>query len=140
MKICVASVNTDGLNAPVSMQFGRCPYFTVVEVNENNEIVEIAVYSNPNSTLPRAAGISTAQMVADMGCDVIIVGGLGPKSFDVISMTPIKAYSASGITVKEAVELFLQGKLEPITAPSSGGGMGMGMGRGMGGGWRRGGF
>ncbi len=46
MKIAV-SVGTDqGLDAPISPHFGRCPYFAVVEV-EGQDILSVETVANP---------------------------------------------------------------------------------------------
>ncbi|MBN2380285.1 NifB/NifX family molybdenum-iron cluster-binding protein [candidate division WOR-3 bacterium] len=107
MKIAVSSSGKT-LNDIVDERFGRAPYFLIIE-DELLEIIE-----NPNLTAGGGVGVQTSQMLADRGVDAVIAGNFGPKAFQVLSAAGIKAYSASGIKVSEAVELLNQGKLGPV--------------------------
>jgi len=80
-------------------------------------------------------------MVVNKGAKVVVAGNFGPNALNVLSASGIKIFSGfSGMTVKEALAQYKEGKLQEVNAATAvpfGMGMGRGMGRGQGGGWRR---
>ncbi len=150
MKICVASETRGGLEDTVSMQFGRCPVFTVVEV-EGNEIKSVYTVPNPGASVGSGAGIQAGQTVVNEGCKVLIAGSVGPNAAQVLSMGGVDMRTSQPVPVGEAVRMYLSGQLPPAQVSSGpgmgggpgmgrGGGRGRGRGRGMGGGYGRGGW
>ncbi len=148
MKICVASESRGGLEDMVSMQFGRCPTFTIVEV-EGGEIKNVYVVPNPGATAGSGAGIQAAQTVINEGCSVVIAGAVGPNSAQALQMSGVDMRSSPPVKVGDAVMQYLQGVLPPAQYGGGGGmggfgggrrGMGMGRGRGRGRGMGRGGM
>ncbi len=135
MRIAISSMG-EGLNSQVSTIFGRCPYFVFVEI-ENKKIKEEKTMKNMATAYSGGAGISAAQFVANEKVDAMISGAVGPKAFGVLQQLGIKIYGASGGTVKENVDLFIEGKLKEVTTPGVMG-RGMGGGVGQGGGFGRG--
>jgi predicted Fe-Mo cluster-binding NifX family protein len=107
MKIAVSSSGKT-LESVVDERFGRAPYFLIIEDDE------VEAIENPNLSAGGGVGVQTSQMLADKGVDAVIAGNFGPKAFQVLQAAGIKAYSASGKKVSEAVELLNQGKLEPV--------------------------
>lgn len=65
MKICLATSGGEGMKDSVSMNFGRCPYFTIVEIDENKDIKSVRVVQNPGGSAGSGAGVQAAQTVAD---------------------------------------------------------------------------
>ncbi|SMO48620.1 Predicted Fe-Mo cluster-binding protein, NifX family [Balnearium lithotrophicum] len=62
-------------DAEVSKEFGRAPYFAVVE----NEKVEF--FENPGASASGGAGVKAAQFAVDLGVDkVIIRKNVGPHA------------------------------------------------------------
>jgi predicted Fe-Mo cluster-binding NifX family protein len=138
MKIAIASSGKN-LKSPVNSRFGRCPYFLIVD----SESDEFEAIENTATQAFRGAGISAAQMIANKGVKAIIAGNFGPNAVNVLSSSGIKIFGGVlGITAKEALDQFNEGKLQEVTAATVpfGMGMGRGMGRrgGRGGGWGQG--
>ncbi len=134
MKICVASDSNGGLDDMVSMQFGRCPAFTVVEV-EDGKIARVYVIPNPGASAASGAGMQAAQAVVNEGCNVVIAGAIGPNSAQVLSMGGVDMRTAPAVRIEDAVAMLLRGELPPAQGgPGMGPGGGRGRGRGMGGG------
>ncbi|ADD08636.1 NifB/NifX family molybdenum-iron cluster-binding protein [Candidatus Aciduliprofundum boonei] len=134
MKICVASDSNGGLEDTVSMQFGRCPAFTVVET-EGNSIKNVYVIPNPGAAAASGAGMQAGQTVVNEGCKVLIAGAIGPNSAQVLSMGGVEMYTSPPVKIGDAVNMYLQGNLapaQPVGGPGMGRGMGRGRGRGMG--------
>ena len=139
MKI-VVTANGDTLDAPLSPIFGRCPTYIFVETDD----LQYEAVSNPAISAAGGAGIQAAQFIAQRGVEAVLTGNVGPNAFGVLRSAGVQVYLASGGSVRDAIQAFGQGKLQPVgganVAAHTGmrGGMGGGQGRGMGrGGGRR---
>jgi len=90
----------------VSAHFGRCPSFTIAEIEEE-KILKIEEINNPGhqpAFLPN--------FLAERGVKYIICGGMGRRAQDLFAekqITPIVGVTGK---VTEAIEKFAQGKLE----------------------------
>ena len=137
MKIAV-SATVPGLDAEVDPRFGRCQYFIIVDP----QTMEFEALDNSNAMAAGGAGISTAQMIAGKGVEVVLTGNCGPNAYQTLSAAGIQAITGVSGKIKDAIEAYKAGKLQPNTQPSVGShygmGAGMGMGRGMGRGAGRG--
>jgi predicted Fe-Mo cluster-binding NifX family protein len=147
MKICVTATAGD-LNAQVDPRFGRCQYFVFVD----SDTMAFEAMANEAIAAPGGAGIQAAQTVVNKGVDVLISGNIGPNAFQVLSTAGVKIATGAYGTVKEAVEMYENGRLSETgistvathagvgagVGTGAGFGMGMGMGGGRGGGRGRG--
>ncbi len=131
MRICLATSNQGGLKDLVSSNFGRCPSYTIVDV-EGGEIKNPRVIQNPGFSAGSGAGMQAAQAVADAGCNVVIAGAVGPNAFQVLSMAKLEVLECPGVTVQKALEEYMQGRLQPSSGSGRGPERGHGMGRGYG--------
>ena len=127
MKIAISSTGQD-LNSQLSPIFGRCAFFIIVEI-ENNEIKNHKCIENKAVMQAGGAGIMAAQTIGNEKVNVVISNAIGPRAFDMLQQLGIEMYKAQGDTIKEAIDLFIQGKLSKINAS---GGMGIGRGPGLG--------
>lgn len=130
MKIVVSSTG-DTIESQVDMRFGRCLFFLVITV-ENNEIKNVEAVQNQGNVQGHGAGIVAAQQVANLKPDKIITGNLGPNASRVLEQIGSEIYHGSG-TANDAVRLLLDGKLNKLNSSVPGHfGMGRGgRGRGM---------
>jgi predicted Fe-Mo cluster-binding NifX family protein len=117
MKVAVSS-KKEGLDSTIDSRFGRCPFFTIIET-DSDEIKTYESIENPGMREARGAGIVAAQAVVDKGVESVISGNVGPNSFNALSQSGIKIYSASEeMTVEEAVKRLLKGDLIEINSAS----------------------
>ncbi len=158
MKVVVTSQGPN-LDSPVDPRFGRAPYYIFADT----ETLQYEALENPYVQALSGAGIQAAQFVANKGTEVLLTGSCGPNAFQVLQTAGIKVVVGVVGTVREAIERFKRGELQPTYQPNVpshfgmgrlpgpgmgfgpgkgrgriGGGMGMGMGRGMGIGMGRG--
>ncbi len=126
MKIAVTA-NGAGLDAAASPVFGRCPYFVFVET----ETMEAESVANPAAAAGGGAGIQAAQFISNHGAKAVISGNVGPNAFNVLRTAGVEVYAFAGGTVRQAVEAFKAGTLQPITGATSGPMHGHGRGRGI---------
>ena len=132
MKVCV-SATAPGLDAQVDSRFGRCQYFTFVDLDtRESESVE-----NPGITASGGAGIQAAQVIANKGVAVVLTGNVGPNAYTTLQAAGIKIITGVSGTVSKVVEAYKNGTVgTPVAGPTvashfgTGGQGGGGMGRG----------
>ncbi len=137
----IPSFGNGGLNEMVNQRFGRCSSFTFVTI-ENNEIKAVKAVPNHAADAMGGAGIQAAQIIGNNGASDLIVGFLGPNAAQALNALQLNIYQLPNqqVTVKQAITMYLQGKLAKVDGANvgahygMGGGRGMGQGRGMGGG------
>jgi len=112
MRICVTAEGTD-LNSRVDPRFGRAANFIIYDTETNEYNV---VENKQRMDLPQGAGIQSATTVVDAEAEAVLTGNCGPKAFRVLDSCQIPVYvGLSGITVKEAIDKFLAGELQPVS-------------------------
>jgi predicted Fe-Mo cluster-binding NifX family protein len=132
MKVAVSSQG-ENLDAPASPVFGRCPTYVFVDT----ETMEFEALPNPAMDQGGGAGIQAAQYVVNQGAQAVLSGNLGPNAFDVLQAAGVPGYLISEGTIRQAVDAYKAGQLQPmgganVAAHAGMGGGGRGMGRGMG--------
>jgi len=98
------AISTDG--EQVSAHFGRCPSFTIVEI-EGNEIKSKEVVNNPGhhpGFIP--------EFLHKKGVDCIIAGGMGRKASGFFNEYGIKTIAGITGTIDETLEKLKNGTLE----------------------------
>lgn len=111
MKVAVSSKGKK-LDSEVSYVFGRCPYYVIIEL-EDEEIKNFKPVKNVSAEQATGAGVIAAKTVAEQKVKAIITGNVGPRASSVLKQFNIQVYKGSG-TVKEVVQLFAKNKLERI--------------------------
>jgi len=111
----VVSAQGDTLESPASPVFGRCPSYLFVD----GEAMTFESLENPAMGQGGGAGIQAAQFVVNQGAQVVLTGNLGPNAFDVLEAAGVQAYLVSVGSVRQAVESFKAGRLQPIEAASA---------------------
>jgi predicted Fe-Mo cluster-binding NifX family protein len=127
MKIAVSSQG-EHLDAPASPVFGRCPTYLFVEP----ETMEFEALPNPAMNQGGGAGIQAAQFVVNQGAKAVLSGNLGPNAFDVLQAAGVPGFLVMEGTVRQAVEAYKTGQLQPMGGPNVSAHAGMRGGRGMG--------
>jgi predicted Fe-Mo cluster-binding NifX family protein len=126
MKI-VVSAQGESLDVPASPVFGRCPTYVFVDT----ETLEFEAVPNPAMSQGGGAGVQAAQFVVNKGAQAVLSGNLGPNAFDVLQAAGVPGYLISEGTVRQAVEAYKAGQLEPMAGANVAAHAGMGRGRGL---------
>ena len=127
MKIAITA-NGPALDAGIDPRFGRCQYFIIVDP----ETMQLEALENSGAMAGGGAGISTAQMIAGKGVEVVLTGNCGPNAYEVLSAAGIKVVTGVAGKVQDAVQGYKSGKFQSSSQPNVPGHFGMGRGRGMG--------
>jgi len=132
MKIAITATGAD-LNAQLDPRFGRTQYFIIVDP----ETMSFETIENTGVGAAHGAGIQAGQLMSSKDVSAVITGSVGPNAFQTLTAAGIQIFQSPKGTVKQAVEAYKNGQLQPITqfGPAHAGmgmGGGMGTGRGMG--------
>ncbi|KPJ72305.1 dinitrogenase iron-molybdenum cofactor [candidate division TA06 bacterium DG_78] len=114
------AISTDG--DFVSAHFGRCPAFTIVEI-ENGKIVKQESIENPG----HQPGF-IPQFLHQRGVECIICGGMGRRATSFFSEYGIQTILGVSGTVNDTLEKLQKGTLEgseSLCKPGSGKGYGL---------------
>jgi len=127
MKVAISSTGKD-IESQISPIFGRCPYFAVVNI-ENNKIKSTEVIENPAINQRGGAGIVAAQIVGNTEAKAAISLAFGPRAFAALQQLEIEIYEGVGGTVKDNIEKFIRGELKKAQIRTAGFGFRRGFGR-----------
>ncbi|NQU18043.1 MAG: dinitrogenase iron-molybdenum cofactor [Candidatus Saganbacteria bacterium] len=114
------AISTD--SGEVSAHFGRCPEFTIVEVEEGN-VLKKETIPNPGhhpGFLP--------EFLQKKGVSVIITGGMGNRAQMLFAEQKIQTIMGISGRIEEIIEKFAAGKLEggdSLCKPGAGKGYGV---------------
>ena len=113
VKVAVPSVSSDGLNAVHEVRFGRCGFFTIIKIKEN-QIQEVKVIANEAKDATGGAGPMAVNIVAKEGVQAVLGADYGPNARNALIQSGIKMFGYPKITnntVKFILELYLKGEL-----------------------------
>jgi predicted Fe-Mo cluster-binding NifX family protein len=112
-KIALASDNNSGLEGSVSAHFGRCPFYTFVNVDEK-QILNFEVVQNPY--YPNHQPGVIPQFIHSQKADVMIAGGMGPRAIDFFNQFGIDVATGVQGKVRDVVEAYLRGEIQGVFA------------------------
>ena len=114
MKLAIPSETADGLASMRSGHFGHTPYFTIVEYDENMNIVGAEPVKNVDHDQFGCGGV--IQYVLTLGVDGILTAGMGMPPFMRFTEAGIDVYvDRSHAYAKDALDLFCEGQLPRMT-------------------------
>ncbi len=117
-KIAVTAMDQKGLYSKLDSRFGRCSAFVIVDI-ENSKIANHKIISNESMSAGQGAGVSTSQTMSREGIHKVITGNIGPNAIQVLAASDIEVFSApQDITIKEAIDMYLENKLKKIESPT----------------------
>lgn len=115
------AISTDEGNL-VSHHFGRCPYFTIIEI-EDKKILSKEIIKNPGhqpAFLP--------QFLSEIGVSCILAGGMGRRAQGLFAEKDIEIIVGVTGKIDEVIPSFISGELksgESLCIPGSGKGYGI---------------
>ena len=117
MKVAISS---DGNY--VSPHFGRCPFFTIVEIEGEKILGKETVYN------PGHQPAFLPQFLSDLGVNCIIAGGMGLRATGLFAEKNIQTLVGISGPVDEVIDKLVKGTLEggeSLCKPGSGRGHGI---------------
>ena len=127
--IVVAAEDACGFDGEVSGHFGRCPFFLLAEADGTTATVS-EVVPNPYSGAHQPGAVP--RFIRDMGGEVIIAGGMGPRAIEMFHGFGIDVATGVTGTVATVLGAYLRGEHRGVVPcahdhPDSCGGHGQGM-------------
>jgi len=112
IRLAIPADSGDGLNAPRSGHFGKCAYYILVDV-KNNEVQDVLPLKNGG----HVTGGCFAPVMLLQGNHVskLVVRGIGGRPLQGFQQVGIEVLFGAGQTVGESVNLFLTNQIEPIS-------------------------
>jgi predicted Fe-Mo cluster-binding NifX family protein len=112
-RVIVPTENQQGLNARLAEHFGRAPYYTIVELDENGEITNVKTISNVGEHAG-GTGFSHDHILEEKPT-VLIVYGMGPRGLISFQDAGVAVLKANANTVGEVVKAYKEDKLVELT-------------------------
>ena len=113
MKLCIPSMGDKGLGEQVGEHFGRVPFYTMIDTETNN------VTAEPNTSGHAGGQGYPAEILGNMGVNVMLCGGLGRRAIQMFQERGIMVYVGATGTVQDVVEAYKNDKLEAATDKSA---------------------
>ena len=112
-RVVVPTIDEGGLNAQLAENFGRAPYFAVVELDENGEVESVKTVPNVGE---HAGGTGqTHDHILELRPNAIIVYGMGPRGLIGFQNAGVAVLRATENTVKDVVAAYKDDKLPELT-------------------------
>jgi predicted Fe-Mo cluster-binding NifX family protein len=112
-RIALASEDGTGLDGSLSAHFGRCPFYTFVNV-EGDRILGFEVVKNPY--FPNHQPGVIPQFIHSQKANVMIAGGMGPRAIDFFTQFGIDVATGAQGKVRDVVEAYLRGEIQGVVA------------------------
>jgi len=108
MRIAVSTETDAGLDAPVAGHFGRCPFFTLIDLNEDR-IQTVQTVANPY--FPNHEPGQVPNFVHSQGANVMLTGGMGGRAAAFFEQYGIQPVTGAAGTVRQALASLQRGEL-----------------------------
>jgi predicted Fe-Mo cluster-binding NifX family protein len=108
MRIVVSTETNAGLDAPVAGHFGRCPFFTLVDLDEDR-VQAVQAVANPY--FPNHEPGQVPKFVHSQGAHVMLTGGMGGRAAAFFEQYGIRPVTGASGTVRQALASFQAGEL-----------------------------
>ena len=108
MRIAVSTEAMHGLDATVSPHFGRCPFYTLVDVDDG-QVGTVQIVPNPY--FPDHVPGVIPQFIHDQGANIMLTGGMGYRAVSFFEQFGIQPVTGASGTVRQALTAYLQGQL-----------------------------
>ena len=112
-RIVVSTEDGNGLDARLSEHFGRAPYYIIVDLDEDRNILSVQSVSNESEHFG-GFGLPSHRIL-QFNPDAVITYGMGPRALAIFQQAGVAVLRANANTVKEVVEAYREDRLEELT-------------------------
>jgi predicted Fe-Mo cluster-binding NifX family protein len=113
MRIAVSAESNQGLDSIVSPHFGRCPYFVLVDLT-NQDVQQVREVENPFFGHHQPGQVPG--FINSLGASVMLTGGMGARAIRFFQQYGIDGVTGAYGTVRQSVESYLGGQLQGAEA------------------------
>ncbi len=112
-RIVIPSEDQNGLNACLAEHFGRAPYFTIVDIDDNNNISNVNPVLNVSE---HRGGVGVApDHILKLQPNAVIVYDMGMRAIDIFRNANVAVLRANADKVSEVVTAYKENKLKELT-------------------------
>jgi len=108
MRVAVSADDNNGLDSVVSPHFGRCPYYILADI-EDQEVKQVNAVANPYYDHHQPGQVPG--FIHSQGAGVMLTGGMGRRALALFEQYGVEAVTGASGTVRHALEGYLGGKL-----------------------------
>jgi len=113
MIIAITSEENKGLESLIGNHFGRCPFYIIVEV-ENEEVTSFEGIANPYAISHQPGMVP--EFINKQNVDLVISGGMGRRAIEAFHAYNIKVATGASGTVKDTLKAYFDGNLQQDAA------------------------
>ena len=111
-RIVIPSEDQNGLDAYLAEHFGRAPYFTVVDIDDNGNISNVKPVLNVSEHMG-GVGVAPDHILA-LKPSAVIVYGMGMKAINIFKDAKVTVLRANANKVSEVVNAYKENKLQAL--------------------------
>ena len=112
-RIVIPSEDQNGLEAYLAEHFGRAPYFTVVDIDDNGNVSNVKPVLNVSE---HRGGIGVApDHILKLQPNAVIVYDMGMRAIDIFRNARVAVLRANANKVGEVVTAYEKNKLQELT-------------------------
>lgn len=103
----------NGFDAQLSEHFGRAPYFTVVDLDEDGHVTDQKTITNESEHFGGTG--HPPDRILQLKPDALITYGMGPRALDIFQNAKVAVLRTNANTVREVVTAYNKNELEELT-------------------------
>ena len=108
MRFAISVEDNNGLESVVSHHFGRCPFFVLVDM-EDDDIKEVQVIDNPHYVQHQVGMVP--EFINSLSANVMISGGMGRRAIAFFEEYGIAAATGASGNVSTTLKAYMNGSL-----------------------------
>ena len=112
-RIVIPVIENSGLESRLSEHFGRAPYFMVIEISSEGEILKVEAV--PNTSEHFGGFGRPPDKILQLSPTALITYGMGPRALNIFQQARVAVLRANAPTVREVIEAFKRNQLEELT-------------------------
>lgn len=112
-RIVVPSEDQNGLNARLAEHFGRAPYYTIIDFDENDHVLNVGATPNVSE---HVGGVGIApDHILSLSPTALIVFDMGPRAINIFKNAGVTVLKANANMVSEVIAAYKESKLSELT-------------------------
>ena len=113
VRIVIPVEDEGGLDARLSGHFGRAPYFAVINLDENGNVLSHETIPNLSEHFGGAG--RPPDRILQLRPNVLITYGMGPRALDIFQNARVAVLRANANTVREVIAAYARDELMELT-------------------------
>lgn len=112
-RLAIPVEDLNGLNSRLSQHFGRAPYFAVVELDKNRNVLNLKMVSNKSEHF---GGVGKPpEILIDLRPNAVITCGMGPRALDMFQSANVAVLQTNKDFVRDIIEAYKKDELIELT-------------------------